>query len=205
MNVFVETNFVIEVALEQQEAAACEKLLELVAQQRFRLLVPAYSFVEPHETFTRRHRDREALGSRVSSELTQLARSTPLTDRVAASQDVVKLLVDSTDYETRRLEEVKQRIWALAEILPLDLAVLEGAHECQSRFDLSPQDAIVYASIRARLQADHSTGNCFVSRNPRDFDDPELHQDLAALSCKYFSSFDKALQYVLHVLRADGE
>ena len=50
MNIFAETNFVIEVALEQQEVAACEVLLQLAAEQRIRLLVPAYSFVEPHET-----------------------------------------------------------------------------------------------------------------------------------------------------------
>lgn len=88
MNIFVETNFVIEVALEQQEVAACEVLLQLAAEQRVRLLVPAYSFIEPHETFTRRHIDRESLRSRMSSELAQLARSTPLTERVAASQDL---------------------------------------------------------------------------------------------------------------------
>ncbi len=200
MNVFVETNFVIEVALEQQEAAACEVLIQLATEGRIRLLVPAYSFVEPHETFTRRHIDREALRSRVSKELAQLARSTPLAERVAASQDIVKLLVDSTEYETTRLDEVKQRVWTIAEVLPLSLAVLESAAECQDRFDLSAQDAVVYASIRARLDVDHAAESCFVSRNPDDFDDPDLGQDLAWLNCKYFSSFVNAVQYITHSL-----
>ena len=200
MNVFVETNFVIEVALEQQEAAACEALPALAAEHRIRLLVPAYSFVEPHETFTRRHNDREALRSRMSNELAQLARSTPLAERVAASQDIVKLLVDSTEYETTRLDEVKQRVWAIAEILPLDSSVLQSAIECQDRFDLSAQDAVVYASIRARLEAGHGVDSCFVSRNPADFDDPDLRQDLATFNCKYFSSFATAVQYIAHAL-----
>ena len=200
MNIFVETNFVIEVALEQQEVAACEALLQLAAEHRIRLLVPAYSFVEPHETFTRRHNDREALRSRMSNELAQLARSTPLTERVAASQDLVKLLVDSTEYETTRLDEVKQRIWAIAEVLPLDLPALQSAADCQRRFDLSAQDAMVYASIRAQLQSDHTAESCFVSRNPGDFDNPDLRQDLAGFSCKYFSSFANAAQYVTHAL-----
>ena len=200
MNVFVETNFVIEVALEQQEVAACEVLLQLAAEQRIRLLVPAYSFVEPHEAFTRRHIDREALRARMSNELAQLARSTPLTERVAASQDIVKLLVDSTEYETTRLDEVKQRVWTAAEVLPLDRFVLQNAAECQRRFDLSAQDAVVYASIRARLEVDHAAESCFVSRNPGDFDDPDLRQDLATLGCKYFSSFGTAVQYITHAL-----
>jgi hypothetical protein len=200
VNVFVETNFVIEVALEQQEVAACEVLLVLAAEQKIRLLVPAYSFVEPHETFTRRHIDREALRSRMSHELAQLARSTPLTERVAASQDIVKLLVDSAEYETTRLEEVKQRVWTTAEVLPLDRQVLERAAECQRRFDLSAQDAVVYASIRARLEVDHAAESCFVSRNPGDFDDPDLRQDLTAVKCKYFSSFTTAAQYIAHAV-----
>ncbi|HVR40034.1 MAG TPA: PIN domain-containing protein [Thermoanaerobaculia bacterium] len=200
MNVFVETNFVIEVALEQQEAASCEAFLHLANTNAIRLSVPAYSFIEPHEMLTRRHLDRESLRSRVSNELAQLARSTPLTERVAASQEIVKLMVDSVEYERKRISEVKERLWSIGEVLPLDAAVLQSAVECQNKFDLSPQDAVVYASIRAKLVVDHAATSCFVSRNPGDFDDPDLRQDLAALNCKYFSSFDTALQYVRHSL-----
>jgi hypothetical protein len=74
VNVFVESNFVIEVALEQREAPSCEALLQLAEEGTIRLLLPAYSLIEPHETLTRRHLDREALRSGVSKELAQLAR-----------------------------------------------------------------------------------------------------------------------------------
>lgn len=77
MNVFVETNFVLELALEQQESPSCERLLALAAENAIRLLLPAYSFIEPHETLTRRHRDRETLRSQISNELAQLARRNP--------------------------------------------------------------------------------------------------------------------------------
>jgi hypothetical protein len=198
VNVFVETNFVIELALEQQEATSCESLLQLARDRAITLLLPAYSFVEPHETLKRRHLDRETLRSRVSTELTQLARSTPLAERVAASQEIVKLLVDSMEYETRRIEQVKQRIWTVAEILPLGLDDLQGAATWQNVFDLSPQDAVVYACIRSRLERDKEDKSCFVSRNPADFDDPDLRKDLAELNCKYFSSFATALQYITY-------
>lgn len=95
---------------------------------------------------------------------------------------------------------MKERLWSIGEVLPLNLAVLQSSAECQNRFDLSPQDAVVYASIRARLEADHAATSCFVSRNPGDFDDPDLRQDLATLNCKYFSSFATALQYVKHAI-----
>jgi len=200
VNVFVESNFVLELALEQQDAPSCDKLVDLARAKAIRLLLPAYSFIEPHETLTRRQLDRTSLWSRVSKELAQLARSSPLTERAAASQEIVKLLVESAEFETKRIEKVKQRLYLMGEVLPLDLNVLRSAAECQADYDLSPQDAIVYASIRARLQLDHASRSCFVSRNPRDFDDADLLRDLESLNCKYFSSFAIGLQYIEHVI-----
>jgi predicted nucleic acid-binding protein len=200
VNVFVETNFVLELALEQQESSACEKLIELARAASIRLLLPAYSLVEPHETLTRRRLDREALRLRVSIELAQLARSKPLAERAAASQEIVNLLIASDEYEIDGIEQVKQRLWAAGEVLPLDLDVLRSAAECQADYDLSPQDAVVYASIRARLELDHASDSCFVSRNPRDFDNIDLRRDLASFNCKYFSSFATALRYIEHAI-----
>jgi predicted nucleic acid-binding protein len=200
VNVFIETNFVLELALEQQESSACDKLVELARATLIRLLLPAYSLIEPHETLTRRRLDREALRFRVSGELAQLARSKSLAERATASQEIVELLVESTVYETNAIEQVKRRLWLVGDVLPLDLDVLRSAAECQTDYDLSPQDAIVYASIRARLELDHASDSCFVSRNPRDFDNTDLRKDLASFNCKYFSSFATALRYIEHAI-----
>lgn len=200
MNVFVETNFVLELALEQQEAPSCRKLVDLAQAKSIRLLLPAYSFIEPHETLTRRQLDRGDLRKRVSRELTQLARSKPLAKRTAASQEIVKLLAESDEYETRQVEQVKQRLWLVGDVLPIDLGVLQRAAECRAAYDLSAQDAIVYASIRSRLELDHASVSCFLSRNPADFNDADLKRDLKSFNCKYFSSFATGLQYIEHVI-----
>jgi len=200
VNVFVETNFVLELALEQRESSACEKLVDLARARSIRLLLPAYSFIEPHENLTRRQLDRRALGKQVSKELAQLARSKRLAERVAASQEIVNLLAESDEYETRRIEQVKQRLWLVGDVLPLDLGVLRSAAECRADYDLSPQDAIVYASIRSRLELDHASVSCFLSRNPADFNDADLKRDLKSFNCKYFSSFATGLQYIEHAI-----
>jgi len=67
-------------------------------------------------------------------------------------------------------------------------------------FDLSPQDAIVYAAIRSRLELDHGTASCFVSTNEKDF--KNVVNDLATLNCKYFPSFETALPYIEHIVRS---
>jgi predicted nucleic acid-binding protein len=143
VNVFVESNFVLELVREQQEAPSCRKLVGLANAKSIRLFLPAYSFIEPHETLTRRKLDRDALQSQVSWELTQLARSEQLAERASASQEIVKLLIESSEYEATQIENVKQRLWSVSEVLPLDLKVLRTAAECQADYNLSAQDAIV--------------------------------------------------------------
>jgi hypothetical protein len=141
-----------------------------------------------------------------SSSVTGLQRAGPTGAKqasgrtVAASQEIVNLLAESDEYETRRIEQVKQHLWLVGDVLPLDLGVLRSAAECQADYDLSPQDAIVYASIRARLEVEHASGSCFVSRNPRYFNDSDLQRDLKSFNCKYFSSFVTGLQYIEHAI-----
>ena len=54
MNVYVESNFVLELALLQEQSASCEEILGLCEAGRVQLVVPAYSLAEPYETLVRR-------------------------------------------------------------------------------------------------------------------------------------------------------
>jgi hypothetical protein len=53
MDVYVESNFVLEVALLQEQHESCEKIIELSEAAKAHLIVPAYSLVEPYETIAR--------------------------------------------------------------------------------------------------------------------------------------------------------
>jgi len=46
MNVYVESNFVLEHALEQEQCESCEELIRLASAGSIRLLVPAFSLAE---------------------------------------------------------------------------------------------------------------------------------------------------------------
>lgn len=196
MNVFVETNFVLELALDQEQRNSCLRLLELAEGGRIHLLIPAYSIIEPYETLGRRHRDRKKLRSDLDGELNQLGRSRDLADRVTASQEVLNLLMDSADRENKQIEDVRSRVCATAEVLPCDREILELASEHQARHDFSPQDSVVYASVLRYLRTNHTGDSIFVSRNSRDFDDPDLEAGLAALNCKYLPRFDAAVGFI---------
>lgn len=53
MDVYVETNFVLELALLQEQQESCQKLLDLAEAGRINLILPAFSLTEPYETLIR--------------------------------------------------------------------------------------------------------------------------------------------------------
>ena len=53
MNIYIETNFVLELVFEQEQHTSCEQILALGESGRLRLIIPAYCLAEPHEKLTR--------------------------------------------------------------------------------------------------------------------------------------------------------
>jgi hypothetical protein len=50
MNIYVETNFVLELVFEQEQHISCEQMLALCESGRSPLIIPAYCLAEPHES-----------------------------------------------------------------------------------------------------------------------------------------------------------
>lgn len=65
MNVYVESNFVLEQALEQEQCESCKELIKIASAASIRLVIPAFSLAEPHIALMRRGSER----SRLSAEL----------------------------------------------------------------------------------------------------------------------------------------
>ena len=62
---------------------------------------------------------------------------------------------------------------------------------------MTGQDAIVLASVLAHLDLHNPAESCFLNRNSKDFDNPDVREGLDARGCKYFSEFEKGLRYVV--------
>ena len=54
--VAAESNFVLHLALEQEEGAEARSILDLAASGQIRLVIPACALFEPYEPLFRRHR-----------------------------------------------------------------------------------------------------------------------------------------------------
>ena len=79
MNIYVETNFILELVFEQEQLTSCEQILALCEAGRSRLIIPAYCLAEPHEKLTRQAGSRRELQRNLETELRQLARTASYT------------------------------------------------------------------------------------------------------------------------------
>lgn len=195
-DIYVESNFVLEFALSQEQHESCERLIRLAEAEKINLVVPAYSLVEPHETLVRRARRRVEVSLALDAEVKQLSRSQSYHDEIDAMQQVSGLLARSSAEEKERFSVAVNRLLSVAQIIPLDTQIMVSASEQQLDHDLSPQDAIVYASVLTHLSTSPATAKCFLNRNSKDFDDPEIEETLSSYGCKMLFSFEQGYRYI---------
>lgn len=200
MNVYVETNFVLELAFMQEQHQSCENILDLCADSAIGLVLPAYCLVEPYETLIRRHNERKKLTTDLDMELKQLTRTLSYAQHASASESVLNVLTTSANEESRRLEKTRARLIGIAEIIPLEKEILTSASDYRATHDLSPQDSIVCASVIDHLDRFQPEISCFLNRNSHDFDDPDIVAALEERNCKMLPQFDAGYSYIRNIV-----
>ncbi len=196
MIVYVESNFVLELALEQEQYKSCEEIISICESDEVNLVIPAFCIAEPYETLGRCSHERTQLKTSLASVLRLLSRSQLYQHEVNALQGVSNLLIRSIEDEEKRLHNTLDRILKIAEIIPLEQKILTAAAQFQSDFGLKPPDAIVYASVSNHLKTTGTGNKCFLNRNSRDFDDPDIESELSRYGCKMLFRFDSGSAYI---------
>jgi predicted nucleic acid-binding protein len=196
MIVYVESNFVFELALMREEHSYCKSLLDFAAAQKIILAIPAYSIGEPYETLIRRSKHRKDLHDKLEVELNELSRSQPYEKASQELKESAAFLLKSNEEEERRLGEALNDILEVAKIIPLDAQTVRNAFPLQQSHDLSPQDSIVFASILAHLTGASPQTSCFITKNSRDFVVTPVLADLAKYNCKLLTRFSDGLGFI---------
>ena len=196
MIVYVESNFILELAFTQDEASSCEDVLGLAEAGAISLVLPAYSIAECYEALLRRSRDRSALRDRVAEEFRHLGRSQPYAQMVEGSSGVVSLLIRSGEEQKRHLEEVVTRTLGVTDSVSIDLGLFTRGRDLQHFRGLKPQDALIYASVLTHLPSRPGVQKCFLNRNSRDFMTPDIAEDLAAHDCHVIPQFGDGVGYI---------
>jgi hypothetical protein len=197
MNVYVESNFVLEHALEQEECESCVQIMQLASRGVLRLVIPAFSLAEPHQAILGKAKVRSRLGDDLRTHLGELGRSRPHREIPVAFDSLAATLIARAQFEREGVRRTVSEIIETSEVIPLDAGVLRSAADMEITYGLSGQDAIVLASVLAHLQTNPFAESCFLNRNAKDFDDPDIRERLESLHCKFFPKFAPALAYIL--------
>ena len=196
MNIYVETNFVLELTFEQEQCASCEQILQLCEAGQGKLIIPAYSLAEPHEKLSRQARSRRKLQQSLDAELRQLSRTASYASRIKSIQDIGSLMVQSNEEERHRFIQCRERLLNVGEIVALTADILIQAASCETTYDLTPQDALVYASVIDHLQRYQPQQACFLNRNSKDFDSPDIVDQLNQFNCRMIPRFDHGYSFL---------
>lgn len=200
MRVYVETNFVLEIAFLQEQHSSCNNILNLCEQNCIELILPAYSLVEPIETLQRRQTKRRKIQQDLKSELKQITRSISFSDQSDDLHRFTGLLTQSADEDTKYFELVRTRLLNSAEVISLNTQVLKNASSHERDYGFSEQDAIVYSSVLLHLRQNEIHPSFFLNRNSKDFDDKSVLEQLSSFNCKLVTQFDEGYQLILDSL-----
>jgi predicted nucleic acid-binding protein len=202
MIIYVESNFILELALEQEQYQSCEEILKICGSGKGSLVIPVFCIAESYHTVWRRSDKRIQLEKPLAEELKLLERTKSYQKDVnTLRKDATSILLKSGKEENQRLRQVLNEKLSKAELIPLEQAIITDATGLELQFDLKTSDAIVYASILQHLMKTGTDQKCFLNRD-RDFTDPDILSQLRTYNCKILSSFDDGVNYIHHQIQS---
>lgn len=201
MIVYTETNFLLELALEQEQHTSCEELLQLAESKTLTLAIPAFSVTEAVTKLRRTNVERRELQQRLNPQRRELKRTQSFTQAEDdAFAKVAEALIRNAQGAELRFLQLEARLFQAVRFLPLDSAVAAEVSKYINNHELTPPDATVLASIMVDLK--HGGGpSCFLNRNARDFEQPSIKELLNQRNCRLIAQFDRGLSYVQSMLK----
>lgn len=198
MRVYVENNFVLELALAQEEVEYVRILFDLASEGNVDLVFPVFALVEPFWTLRHREKQRRQLHESLSKQVNQLRRS-DLHEQFVADFD--PMLGKMLDVEMRETEEFERTLRRLIEVgfgINVDVTHISTALQYQESHAFETfQDALIYTAVMADLETQAFEDNkCFVSKDSDAFGTRIVKDDLGRYNCRYIATFRDAVNYV---------
>jgi len=201
--VYVETNFLLELAYLQERCDSCELILNFAKEAKITLALPAFSAVEARVTSNRRAFERREFRESLRKHIREISHSEPFRGLIERSSDVITALVAGDEEAGNRLEASIQAIEEYGITIPLTGEVISIARRYELTYSLSAQDALVLASVRSH--ANKSTEQkCFISQDSKAFNDLGVFDELSGVRCKFLSTFTNGLEYIKSALKSAG-
>jgi hypothetical protein len=127
MNVYVESGFVLTLALQQDDYQTANKILDHARQGRITLKIPAFSLSEPYATVQFRANSRHRLIDDLRKEIRELGRKQPHASMAAELGPYIIQMSGVLQSHFDSMETVILELSRHCELLPLNAEVLARA------------------------------------------------------------------------------
>jgi predicted nucleic acid-binding protein len=200
VRVYAESNFILEIALEQEQHRACEDLVRLAADAAIELVLPSFALLEPYHTLVRRRNEGHDLRLQLHAQATQLERTASITLDAPRLREAADLVLRADQAAWKRLLEVRTTLLRVARVSTIDGRVLDDALKLAADVkQLELPDAVMLAAVLVDA-AERPSQSVFLNRNTRDFNDPDIKARLRQVSCELIGGFHGGLARVKHIL-----
>ncbi|UYZ64148.1 PIN domain-containing protein [Hymenobacter weizhouensis] len=186
--VFVETNFLLELAFQQEQASFCEKILQAAEQHVIRLIAPVYGLSEVFNRLRTAKQGRDELVAAIQEEIKQHQREAgaDADDMETLGRLLRGVLLARTATQTERLFQVVERFTRSATMISITPEIVVAGQRAFVENSLSLHDALVLASVQQQLLNEPEQEEClFVSRDEKAFKATRLVQELRVQRCRY--------------------
>lgn len=196
MNVYVESGFIMTLALRQDDHQAARQIVQLAQANQIILKIPAFSFSEPLATVQYRANNRNRLVEELRKETRELGRTQ---SHQVMARELDQYIIQMTRIVQLHLDAIEAVVLELsrtATLLQLDPTVLARAASYKQTADLRLQDAIVLASIL--LDREHHQAQdpaLFISQD-KDFQVPPVQDLLRLAGCRHIPDFTNAVRFI---------
>jgi len=194
---YVETNFLLEFALEQESVGDAERLLVSAERHSITLAFPACSINEAIFEVEHRATVRRRLVRAVSDEVRILSRSAASASPVSDLSAAIQTLSEVNEAEQSRLDATLLRLLSAATCISLDADIALRARETRIRFGVEDPDALILSSILSDLERrPRDERKWFASRDRGDFSSPAIRDELRRHNCGFVHAFADAVRLV---------
>jgi len=189
MIVIVETNFIIELALEQAEAEQVESIVEWAEEERINLAIPAFAFTEAYVNLALQSKRRNDFQNRLRAEIKQMSRSRAYAGLSQSPNSIIEALSSFDTEHHSKLAKVAQRLNAVAKLISVTDEVIEKIPERSDGLDLEIGDACICACVECYARDLKGAASYFVTKD-KDFE--HARGLLEAHRCRLITGFGAA-------------
>jgi hypothetical protein len=189
--VYVESNFVLEIALRQEQYRSAESILSDAEAGRISLAFPAFSIYEPFSTLTNSARNRLTLARNLQEQSNQLGRAPGNDEALRLLNAARSGLLEASRVEMEALKVVVEHLLRCGQEIPLDLSTFQRSSRYEEAFGLTPQDATMLACVVSHASAHaKDEAKIFANKNVKDFGSPDLVDELRQVGCELVFGFE---------------